>query len=81
MFDEPTAGSLTEAIERACRHFRKPIAWRAMQVRAMKQDFRWARSAQRYLDLYRELVPTESTQAIMAAELAQESERFLATAS
>jgi starch synthase len=81
MFDEPTAGSLTEAIERACRHFRKPIAWRAMQVRAMKQDFRWARSAQRYLDLYRELVPAESTQEIMAAELAQESERFLATAS
>lgn len=59
MFDEPTADSLAGAAEQACRHYRKPVAWRAMQVRAMKQDFRWARSAQRYLSLYQELLPPE----------------------
>ena len=72
MFDEPTAGSLADTVERACRQYRKPVAWRAMQVRAMKQDFSWARSAHRYLSLYEELVPSELT---------PESARFLATGS
>lgn len=60
MFDEATLNSLSDAIERACRHYRKPVAWRAMQVRGMKQDFRWPRSAQRYQSLYAELAPLET---------------------
>jgi starch synthase len=59
MFDDATVSSLSDAVGRACRRYRKPVAWRAMQVQAMKQDFRWARSAQRYLSLYEELVPAE----------------------
>lgn len=81
MFDEPTADSLADAAEQACRHYRKPVAWRAMQVRAMKQDFRWARSAQQYLALYHELVPPNYTGE--TSDLAPEflAPEFLATAS
>ena len=57
VFDDATVSGLSDAVERACGQYRKPVAWRAMQVRAMKQDFRWSRSAQRYLSLYAELVP------------------------
>jgi len=55
LFEEPTDAGLGNAIDRACRLYREPVAWRAMQIRAMKQDFRWQRSAKRYLDLYRTL--------------------------
>lgn len=68
MFDEATAASFADAIERACRHYRKPVAWRAMQLRAMKQDFRWSRSAQRYLALYSELIEDEPKVETPAAE-------------
>ncbi len=56
VFNEPTAQDLNNAIERACRLYRQASAWRKMQVRAMRQDFSWRRSAERYLALYRETV-------------------------
>lgn len=56
MFDAPTADGLSGAIERAIKLYRSPVAWRGMQKRAMRQDFRWMRSAQRYRALYRELL-------------------------
>ena len=56
MFDVPTGEGLAAAIECALDHYRQPAAWRAMQSRAMRQDFRWMRSAQRYQALYGELV-------------------------
>ncbi len=56
MFDAPTAGGLARAVECALDHYRQPAAWRAMQRRAMRQDFRWMRPAQRYHALYAELV-------------------------
>jgi starch synthase len=52
VFQKPTAPALVDAIERACGNFREPVAWRAMQTRAMRQDFRWRRPAERYLGLY-----------------------------
>ena len=79
MFDEPTAASLAGAIESACLQYRKPVAWRAMQVRTMKQDFRWASSAQRYLSLYTELLPAGDVRNV--SDLAPESEPLLATGS
>jgi starch synthase len=33
-----------------------PVAWRAMQQRAMQQDFTWERSAVIYRDLYRKVI-------------------------
>ncbi|MDX3966902.1 MAG: glycogen synthase GlgA [Bradyrhizobium sp.] len=55
-FDAPTSGDLAGAVECALDLYRQPAAWRGMQRRAMRQDFRWMRSAQRYQALYAELV-------------------------
>lgn len=56
MFDAPTGGNLASAIERAINLYRRPEEWRGMQKRAMRQDFRWMRSAQRYRTLYEEFL-------------------------
>src|SRR5690606_31817219 len=52
LFEESTAEALSGAITEACSVFRTPITWRKLQMSAMKQDFRWRRSAERYRDLY-----------------------------
>lgn len=62
-FERPTASALVDAIRRACSLFRTPAAWRAMQVRAMRQDFRWRRPAERYLDLYAGLTRADEGEA------------------
>lgn len=56
LFEDSTASGLATAIDQACGVYRSPIAWRKLQVAAMKQDFRWRRSAQRYCDLYAALL-------------------------
>jgi starch synthase len=51
---EPEA--LTAAIRRAFALYARRTDWKATQRRAMRQDFGWGASAERYLALYRELV-------------------------
>ena len=51
---EPEA--LVGAIRRAFALHARRVEWKAAQQRAMRQDFGWGASAQRYLDLYRSLV-------------------------
>lgn len=50
---EPEA--LTAAIRRAFALHARSRDWRETRARAMRQDFGWAASAQRYMTLYREL--------------------------
>jgi starch synthase len=64
VFKEPTARGLSNAIVRACFRFKHSAVWREMQTRAMRQDFRWRRSAERYHALYRDL--TQHDQQAMA---------------
>jgi len=52
LFDAATAFDFTGAIHRACAAYRKPRAWRRMQIQAMTRNFGWRRSAQRYEELY-----------------------------
>jgi starch synthase len=54
VFDEPTPAALTGAIHRALACYRQPRLWKSLQFRGMQQDFSWRRSAQQYLDLYRQ---------------------------
>jgi starch synthase len=54
-FDVPTAHALAEAIRHACGIYRRPGEWKALQARAMRQDFRWRRPAERYCALYEEI--------------------------
>jgi len=48
--------SLLTAVRRALELFRDKRAWHAMMRRGMALDFSWARSAERYRELYRKLV-------------------------
>lgn len=54
-FQDPTVEALTRAMDRALRLHAQPLAWRRLQMQAMRQDFSWDRSAGKYLDLYRAL--------------------------
>ncbi len=56
VFDEPSAEALVAAVDRAVALFERPKLWRALMRAGMKQDFSWQRSAERYLQLYEELL-------------------------
>jgi starch synthase len=63
MFDRPAAADFARAVERAVDLYREPVAWTTLQLRAMSQDFRWRRSAQRYRDLYAQLLGKKEQEA------------------
>jgi starch synthase len=49
--------SIADAVRRALALRRShPHAWRALQLRAMAENFPWAKAAGRYADLYRDLL-------------------------
>ena len=56
VFGPATGSAMAEAITRTVALFRQPDAWRALAVRGMREDFSWAKAANAYMALYRELV-------------------------
>ena len=50
------AAYMAESIRAACQLHRNPERWRAVQLRAMAQDFSWDDSAAHYIRLYRALL-------------------------
>jgi starch synthase len=52
--------SLEHALARAARVYADPRAWSAMQARGMASDVSWARSAEAYAELYRNLTGRNS---------------------
>jgi starch synthase len=56
-FDAATPEAVADAIARAGTLYKSRPRWRQMMRTAMTRDFSWARSAQQYAALYRELVP------------------------
>lgn len=65
-FDRPTTGAFQWALERALAIFGRPEQWRRIRAAGVGQDFSWRRSAQRYLDLYRNLSSGRSDNAVAA---------------
>jgi starch synthase len=49
-----SADALLEATQRALNCYKDKKRWRQLQQNAMTQDFSWGKSAQAYLDLYRQ---------------------------
>jgi len=52
VFGKYTVPALARAVRRACKLFGTPLAWRAVQVRAMQADFSWKPAAKQYAKLY-----------------------------
>jgi starch synthase len=57
LFKDSSANSLAQILAKAihCNHS-KPKEWRDMQYSAMKSDFSWEQSAQKYADLYFQMI-------------------------
>jgi starch synthase len=55
VFDEASPDALAEAIERALAAWKDSKTWSKLVQSAMKKDFTWKPSAQRYLDLFKSL--------------------------
>jgi starch synthase len=56
VFDDYRGDDLLLAIKRAVEAFHQPKLWKDLIQRAMKEDFSWDVSAQKYLDLYRNIL-------------------------
>jgi starch synthase len=54
-FEGICSDELVAAVHRAADVYRQPIPWRRLQQSAMRQDFSWRKSAERYAALYRVL--------------------------
>lgn len=54
-FAKPERNLFLGAVVRALRVWEDKKVWRAIMLRAMRQEFTWERSTQQYLDLYRRL--------------------------
>ena len=62
VFEPLTPEALAGAVRRALTLRRSdPRAWRALQRRAMAEDFSWVRAAGRYADLYQDLLRPNET--------------------
>jgi len=57
LFGSYEAAALVNAVDRALGLFRSKRSWAALIHNAMNADFSWARSAQAYAELYRQLLP------------------------
>ncbi|MEA3489757.1 MAG: glycogen synthase GlgA [Candidatus Omnitrophota bacterium] len=55
-FGPITEDALFAAVRRALNVYEDKDSWKALMVRAMKYDFSWARSAEKYMELYRNLM-------------------------
>lgn len=55
LFTETTPEAMAETLRRALKTYQNPVQWQAMQLRGMNQDFSWPRSAEKYLQLYRQI--------------------------
>lgn len=60
VFDQATPADLLNAIDRALILHGHSGAWKRLIITAMSQDFSWARSASRYLDLYHRAIEAPS---------------------
>jgi starch synthase len=54
-FGPPTSEALFRAVKRAVELYHRKEAWERLVLKAMKCDFSWARSAEKYLSLYRNI--------------------------
>jgi starch synthase len=55
LFSETTPEAMEKALRRALSTYQNKALWQGYQIRGMQQDFSWPRSAEKYLQLYRQI--------------------------
>jgi len=55
-FGPYTPEALMEAVREAVRLYHESATWKILMTNAMKEDFSWDRSAQRYVELYQSII-------------------------
>lgn len=55
LYHHSSSEALAESIQHALRVYADQRRWRGLQIRAMKQDFSWEKSAHQYLELYKSI--------------------------
>lgn len=55
-FNEYSGYALTDAIERALKHFRDKKIWKRIQTNGMNRDYSWEKSAKKYIELYNKAI-------------------------
>ena len=64
IFQPGNAAGFADAIQEAITLYRDPIAWEALQRRAMSEDFSWNASVLKYLETYRRALGRKTTRTI-----------------
>lgn len=75
VFDAFDSWAMFAAIVRAVQTYAMPERWRALQQRAMAQDFSWTASALRYVELYRRAIADKARALEAARALAEDIQR------
>jgi len=69
LFSGASLDDMLACLARAIDVFRQPVAWRRLQLNAMRRDFGWTGSAQAYLDLYRALAVASADDRFATSEV------------
>ena len=72
IFEEADGGSMHQALQRCVELYEKnPCEWSRMQARVMRKDFSWSQSANKYVQLYSDLVPKAALDPVPERETGQ----------
>jgi starch synthase len=55
-FSDYRADAMLDALERALTTYKRTTAWKRLQIRGMRKDFSWDRSAEEYLKVYKRVI-------------------------
>ena len=59
LFDRPYPSVFAKVLTRAIHLYQVPETWRKIQINGMRKDFSWEQSAQKYIDVYSELLESQ----------------------
>jgi starch synthase len=60
-FQEYSSLAMGECLRQACETFRQPKVWKQLIATAMRQDWSWAQSAKKYVELYEKTMERSKT--------------------
>jgi starch synthase len=61
VFQEYSSLALSECLRQACDTYQKPDVWKQLVATGMRQDWSWAQSAKKYVELYRKTMEQGTT--------------------